>query len=254
MAIIRAEERHAETRKETKPARTQAEWLATGLSSLLCGLTVASCTPTSLVEQGIERELPKYVGPAERYDVDIEGFSARLGSADSVVAVGERVRPEGAPVIERLSLNLTGVVYDKQTERLSQVENAKLTAVVKTPDLSDFLETYRNVKEAEVMLKSPDRATLSIRPQIDQFALPAGITVDVSGQLVGEDTQLRFEVDQVSAAGIDVSAIAARRLSTAINPLADLKNLPVDVQIVSVMAAGESIGMEVVGDPSSFSP
>jgi len=194
------------------------------------------------------------VGPAERYDVEIDGFDARLGSADSVIAVGERVRPDGDPVIERLSLDLTGVVYDKQAERLSQVENARLTAVVKTPDLSDFLETYRNVKEAEVMLKSPDRATLSIRPQIDQFALPSGITVDVSGQLVGDETQLRFEVDQVSAAGIDVSAIAARRLSDAINPLADLKNLPVEVEIVSVVAAGESIGMEVVGDPSSFSP
>ncbi len=51
-----------------------------------------------------------------------------------------------------------------------------------------------------------------------------------------------------------MSAIAARRLSDAINPLADLENLPIEVEIVSVVAAGESIGMEVVGDPSSFSP
>ncbi len=237
-----------------RPGRTQTGRLTIGLSSLLCGLATVGCTPASLVEQGIERALPKYVGPAERYDVEINGFDARLGSADSVIAVGERVRPDGAPVIERLSLDLTGVVYDKQAERLSQVENARLTAVVKTPDLVDFLETYRNVKEAEVMLKSPDRATISIRPQIDQFALPSGVTVDVSGQLVGDETQLRFEVDQVSAAGIDVSAIAARRLSDAINPLADLENLPIEVEIVSVVAAGESIGMEVVGDPSSFSP
>ena len=232
-----------------------AVWLGVGLSSLLSGgLFLAGCTPTNLVEQGIERELPKYVGPAERYDVEIEGFDAKLGSADSVVAVGERVRPEGAPVIDRLALNLTGVVYDKQAERLSQVGSAELTAVVKTPDLSDFLESYRNVKEAEVMLQSPNRATLRIRPQIDQFALPQGVTVDVGGELVGEGTQLRFEVDSVSAAGIDVSAIAASRLSEAVNPLADLKNLPIEVEIVSVVAAGESIGLEVVGDPSSFSP
>ncbi len=238
-----------------KRQENSAVWIGVGLSSLLFGgLFFASCTPTSLVEQGIERELPKYVGPAERYNVEIEGFDARRGSADSVIAVGERVRPEGAPVIERLALDLTDVVYDRQTERLSQVGNARLTAVVKTPDLSDFLETYRNVREAEVMLQSPNRATLRIRPQIDQFALPQGVTVDVSGELVGEATQLRFEVDSVSAAGIDVSAIAASRLSKAINPLADLKNLPIDVEIVSVVAAGESIGMEIVGDPSSFSP
>ncbi len=239
----------------TYPHKRSALWLGIGFSNLLLGgLLLASCTPTSLVEQGIERELPKYVGPAERYDVEIEGLDAGLGSADSVVAVGERVRPEDAPVIERLALTLTGVVYNRQTERLSQVDGVRLTAVVKTPDLSDFLENYRNVREAEVMLQSPNRATLRIRPQIDQFALPSGMTVDVSGELVGEATQLRFEVDSVSAAGINVSAIAADRLSDAINPLADLKNLPIDVDIVSVVAAGESIGMEVVGDPRSFSP
>ncbi len=236
-----------------RPAQSLSVRLGGSLSSLFIGgLLFVGCTPTSLVEQGIERELPKYVGPAERYDVEIEGLDARLGSANSVVAVGERVRPEGAPVIERLALDLVDVVYDKQAERLSQVGSARLTAVVKTPDLSDFLETYRNVREAEVTLQSPNRATLRIRPQIDQFALPQGVTVDVSGELVGEGTQLRFEVDGVRAAGIDVSAIAASRLSEAINPLADLNNLPIDVEIVSVVAAGESIGMEVVGDPSSF--
>ena len=228
--------------------------LTVRLLSIVCGLFLASCTPTSLVEQGIERELPKYVGPAERYDVEIEGLNAKQGSADSVVAVGERVQPESSPVIERLALHLSGVVYDRQAERLSSVENVSLTAVVKAQDLSDFLETYRNVREAKVTLQAPDRATLRIRPQIDQFALPNGVTVDVGGELVGKDTQLRFEVDSVSAAGIDVSGFAARRLSEAINPLADLKDLPIEVEIVSIVAAGESIGMEVIGDPKSFSP
>jgi hypothetical protein len=56
----------------------------------------------------------------------------------------------------------------------------------------------------------------------------------------------------VSAAGFDLSAIAARRLSDVINPLADLQNLPIDVEITSVIAAGETIGLEVVGDPASL--
>lgn len=222
--------------------------VTTGLLNALLG----GCTPTSLVEQGIERELPKYVGPAERYDVEIEGFSAKAGTAESVVAVGERVRPEGAPVIDRIALDLQGVVYDKSTERLSQVESAQLTAVIKTPDLATFLETYRNVQEAEVFLRSPNEATLSIRPQVGNYSVPPGITVDVTGELVGEGTQLRFEVSEVSAAGIDLSAIAATSLSNAVNPLADLENLPIRVEVTSVMVAGESIGLEVTGDPSSF--
>ena len=102
------------------------------------------------------------------------------------------------------------------------------------------------------MLRSPNEATIRLRPQIGGLALPQGITVDVSGELVGQATQLRFEVNEVGAAGMDLSGIAARRLSDIINPLADLENLPVDVEITSVIAAGETIGLEVVGDPVSF--
>ena len=224
-----------------------------GIAVGLSGCLVAGCTPTNLVEQGIERELPKYVGPAESYDVDIEGLSVSAGTAESVVAVGERVKPEGAPVIDRLELDLRGVVYNKSAEKLTQVDGALLTAVIKTPDLADFLESYRNVDEAEVVLRSPNEATLRIRPQIGNYSVPPGITVDVTGELVGEDTQLRCDVSEVSAAGIDVSAIASSRLSDAVNPLADLKNLPVRVEITSVVVAGETIGLEVVGDPQSFS-
>ena len=226
--------------------------VAIASSCLLSGV-LSGCTPTSLVEQGIERELPKYVGPAEKYDVEIEGLDVGAGSAETVTAVGERVRPEGAPVIDRLALDLSGVVYDKEAEKLTRVDGARLTAVIKTPDLADFLETYRNVNEAVVILRSPDEATLSIRPQLGDYSVPPGVTVDVTGDLVGDGTQVRFEVTQVSAAGIDVSAIASRRLSNAINPLADLKNLPIEVDIASVVVAGETIGLEVVGDPKSFS-
>ncbi|MGB3570924.1 MAG: DUF2993 domain-containing protein [Phormidesmis sp.] len=223
-----------------------------GLAMMMAS-TLVGCTPANLVEQGIERELPKYVGPAEKYDVEIEGLNIISGSAETVTAVGERVRPAGAPVIDRLSLDLQGVVYDKQSERLTQVNNARLMAVIKTPDLADFLETYRNVNEAEVILNSPNEATLRVRPQLGDYSVPPGITVDVTGILVGDGTQLRFEVSDVSAAGIDISAIASQRLSNAVNPLADLKNLPIRVEITSVVVAGETIGLEVVGDPSSFS-
>ncbi|MGC1309442.1 MAG: DUF2993 domain-containing protein [Phormidesmis sp.] len=222
-------------------------------AGILASGLMGGCSPANLVAQGIERELPKYVGPADSYDVKIDGLTVQSGSAESVIAVGERVRPDGAPVIDRLELDLQGVVYDKDANKLSQVNAARLTAVIKTDDLDEFLEAYRNVRSAEVMLRSPNTATIRVQPEIGGFALPAGTTVDVTGQLIGQQDQLRFDVSEVSAAGFDLSAIAAPRLSDVINPLADLQNLPIPVEITSVMVAGETIGLEVVGDPSSFS-
>lgn len=234
----------------SKPTR----WLLSSAAVLGLAITsFVSCTPASLVEQGIENELPKYVGPAESYDVKIEGLNVVSGSANSVIAIGERVKPDGAPTIDRLVLDLQGVIYSREQNKLSQVNSAKLTAVIKSYDLADFLESNRNVRSAEVILRSPDRATLRLQPNLGGFALPQGVTVDVAGQLVGEDTQLRFEIDEVSAAGLDLSSVVAKRLSTLVNPLADLEDLPVSVEITSVVVAGESIGLEVVGDPDSFS-
>ena len=238
----------------SQSANKTVKWLLAGVATVgLITVSVISCTPESLVEQGIERELPKYVGPAESYDVDITGLKVAAGSADSVVAVGERVQPEGSPVIDRLALDLQGVVYDRKAERLSKVEGARLTAVIKSYDLADFLESDRNVRSAEVILRSPNRATLRIQPDLGRFVLPTGVTVDVKGELIAEGTQLSFEIDEVSAAGLDLSSMVARRLSALVNPLADLKELPVSVEITSVVVAGESIGLEVVGDPESFS-
>jgi hypothetical protein len=239
-------------KKLTLYCKRSRSYFGTLAMATLSGLLLVGCNPSNLVAQGIERELPKYVGPADSYDVQIEGLKVNAGSADNVVAVGERVRPEGAPVIERLQLELADVVYDRQAERLSKVGAARLTAVIRTNDLADFLEGYRNVREAEIFLQSPDQATIRVRPQIGNLSVPEGVTVNVTGRLVGDGTQLRFEVSDVSAAGFDLSAIAARRLSDLINPLADLQNLPVEVEITSIMAAGETIGLEVVGDPASF--
>ena len=242
--------------KESWPSLSSklTRWILAGTASLgLIAFGIVSCTPASLVEQGIERELPKYVGPAENYDVQIKGLKITSSSADSVIAVGERVQPEGAPAIDRLQLDLQGVVYDRRQEKLSQVDAARLTAVIKSYDLADFLESDRNIRSAEVILRSPNRATLRIQPDLGNFILPKGVTVDVTGTLIGEGTQLSFEVDEVSAAGLDLSSMVARRLSDLINPLADLKELPISVEITSVIVAGESIGLEVVGDPDSFS-
>lgn len=233
-------------------AHTSAKRTVSLALTVLSALLLGGCNPANLVAQGIERELPKYVGPADNYDVDIDGLSVKEGSAERVVAVGDRVRPQGAPVIERLSLELENVVYDREAERLREVGSARLMAVIKTPDLEAFLEDYRNVREAEVLLRSPDEATIRLRPQVGNLSVPRGVTVNVSGQLVGSDTQLRFEIDEVTAGGFDLSSIAARRLSDVINPLADLQNLPVEVEVQSVVVAGETIGLEVVGDPKSF--
>ena len=61
---------------------------------------------------------------------------------------------------------------------------------------------------------------------------------------------------RLAAAALVASLLSGTALAETVLkvvPLADLKNLPIQVAITSVIVAGETIGLEVIGAPSSFS-
>ncbi|MBE9078246.1 DUF2993 domain-containing protein [Romeria aff. gracilis LEGE 07310] len=234
------------------PANKTVSGIISGTALVLTATVLASCSPAGYVERGIERELPKYIGPADSYDVDIEGLQLRSNQADRVFAVGERVRPDGSPVLDRLELELRGVEFNRDQGRLERVESAGAVALVRPDDLAVFLANSRNVQDAEIALLPPNQATIRVRPSIGEFNAPPGVTVDIAGELVGSGSQLSFDVSSVRAAGINLGSGVAQRLSREINPLADLSGLPVTLTIKDVRVDDGAIRVEVTGDPSSF--
>lgn len=215
-------------------------------------LLIAGCTPSGVVERQIESQLPKYIGPAAAYDVEIEGLQVRNNAADRVYVTGERVSPDNAPVLDRLELELLGVRYNRDESRLEQVDSAQAAVSIMGNDLATFLEAQDTILEADLALHPPDRATISIRPTLGSFSAPPGITIDAEGQFTGAGSQIRFEVDEVRAAGINLGNIAAQGISREINPLVDLGGLPVRVEIKSISVNREAVQIEVIGDPTSF--
>lgn len=219
---------------------------------LLALLLWTGCVPTGQVERGLERELPKLLGPADSYDVQIEGLRARSGEAEHITVVGERVRMDGVPVVERLDLDLRGVTYDRGEKRLERVESARATARITASALAIFLGAQRNVRDATVALRAPDEATIRVRPEFGGVALPRGVTAEVTGRLEARDGRVHFVVSEVEAAGFDLGAAAARRLSDAINPLVDLTEEEVDLRVTAVRVEDGAIQLDAEGDPSGL--
>lgn len=211
------------------------------------------CNPVeALVERGIERELPGAIGPADRYTVDIAGLNTGTGEAERVSVAGERVRPEAAPVLDRLELALSGVRYDRETERLDRVAHAQATARILPADLTAFLETQRNVREATLTLLPPDGATLRLRPELGGIALPPGVAVEMTGRLVSEGGRVRFDVSELQAGGVNLGSLAARRLSESINPIVDLSDLLTSLQVTGVRVDEGAVWIEATGDPTGL--
>lgn len=238
-------------RRSAPPSRPPGALPRTALALALLGLP--ACSPsTDLVERGIEGELQRVVGPAEAYDVEIEGLRGGDGEADRVTALGERVRLEGAPTVDHIELELLDVRYDRERERLESIGSARARATITASDLAGFLEQQGSVEDADVRLEEPDRVLARLRPDLGGLPLPPGLVVEIAGRVLGSGSHIRFEIAQVDAAGFPFGDELAGSLSRLINPLVDLSEMPIAFEVTAVRVADGELELEAVGDSTSL--
>lgn len=218
-------------------------------AALLSLLALAGCNPVDgLVERGLEARLPEVIGPADHYAVDVVGLDLGSGEAERVTVVGERVRPADAPVLDRLDLVLSGVRYDQEAERLDRVDDARGTVRVRAADLTAFLDAHRHVRGASLTLRPPDGATLRFRPEAGGYALPEGVAVELAGRLVAEGGHVRFDVEAVRAAGLNLGRTVAARLDREINPVVDLTGGRMRLSVTGLAVETDAVVLTAMGD------
>lgn len=217
---------------------------------ILAVISLTGCTP--IVENSLKQQLSKKIGPAKNYDVKIDGLELGTGEADQVAIVGQRVQPQGAPVIDRLTIDLRDIKYNRKEKHLERLVGIAATAQIKASDIATFLETQRNLPNTSVSLWPPDRATVRVRKDLSLLGrkLPVGLTADASGQLSKTNDRIYFTVSDVRAAGINLGDQPAQLLSQAINPLVDLSDLPLDVSIKTLRVENNTVQIELTGDPA----
>lgn len=218
---------------------------------LLAAALVAGCNPVAnQAEAALERRLPEIIGPADSYDAEIKGLRALSGEAERVTVVGERVRPEDTPVLERLVLEMQDVKYDRSSNRIERVHHAGATATLRPEDLATFLERNRNVRDVTITLLSPDQASIRMRPSIGGLDLPGMVTVE--GRLVADSTTVRFEVERLVALGLNLGETAARRLSEEINPVVDFSDMPARLRVTNARVEQGAIRIQATGNPTGL--
>lgn len=204
------------------------------VAALLAVLWVASgCSPTGIAEDTLVRQLPRVIGPADAYTVDVTGLNARTGEADRVTIQGVGVRPEGSPVIRRLDVDVRDLQVNRSTRKLTRVGSARTTARVAASDLADFLNQRDDVRDATVTLRPPDAIVLRVRPVVRGLTIPGG-TVEAAGRLVAEDGVVRFDIETVRALGVGLGRTVARRLADQLNPVADLRSTRAHLRVTDV--------------------
>lgn len=212
-------------------------------------LVLVGCgQPTgSSVSRAIERELPRVVGPAQSYNVDVQGIRGDT-YAESVTATGKRVHPSGSPVLDTVEVELKDVTYDPTAKQVQKIGSAKATISVLPEDVADYLAANRNMQDVTVTFDTPDRVTVRLRPKTALPDVPPNSVIDLSGSLAGEDSHVNFQITQFRTGGVDLPAAAADQLDEVMSPLIDLSSMPIALDVAGVHVEEGVAVVQVTGE------
>ena len=216
---------------------------------LALALLTSGCSVSGRVASEIEAVLPEAIGPAESYDVTVEGASLRTSSAERVEIVGLRVAREGAPVIDRFEAVLDDVAFDRDKKEVSSVGRARATARVLAPDLEAYLSAQGQVSRATLTLAEPDEVLVRVRGELADYEVP--VDLEIRGRFVTNAGRVDLDISGVKAGPISVNG-AASNLERQINPVLDLTDDDIALTVTAVRVEGGALVLEAAGDLSGL--
>ena len=217
----------------------------TGATVLSLALWLAGCATVvdTRVEQLIAAELPRVIGAAARYDVNVDGAreTGEIIDIRRVRIVGERVERAGSPVLERIDVTMTDLVVDRKEKRLQNLGTADASALLLPADIAAFLDARPGLDNVRVALFPPSEITIESQFAIGGFALPRSTGAKIRGRLIASDGRLIMEIIDLRVAGFPVGTIPSIVAEKLMNPLVDLSTLPATARITSVQVMPDAV-------------
>ena len=225
-------------------------------AGILCGaLWLGGCASMvdSRFEQIIGAELPRVVGPAARYEVNVAGarVNGEIADLKQVRALGERVARERSPVLDRVEVTMADVVVNRAEKRLLSLRAADANVRVLPSDIAAFLDAKPGLDNVTVALQPPYEMTVETQFAVAGFALPRFARSKVRGRLVVSGGTLIMEVADLRIAGYPTGTIPAIVLETLINPIVDLSALPAPSRVTSVQVTPDAVLLTASGTQTS---
>jgi len=203
----------------------------------------------SRVEQIIGVELPRVMGPAARYEVNVAGarVNGEITDLKQVRASGDRVARDGSPVLDRVEVTMADVVVDRNAKRVLSLRAAEAYVRVLPSDVAAFLDAKPGLENVTVALLPPYEMTVEAQLAVAGFTLPRFARTKVRGRLVVSDGNLIMEIADLRLAGYPTGTIPAIVLEKLINPLVDLSALPAPSQVTSVQVTPDAVLLTASG-------
>lgn len=192
-------------------------------------------------EGAIRDMLPRYVGPADKYAVDVGGKTSAMtrGRFRRVRIDGTNVRLTPQLTVAALGLDLTDVAVDPRAGRLEAVGAAGFSARIAEPELNRYVGDRRpGMRDLRVSCGTDGLLTVRARPEV--LGYPT-LPVQVRGTLRPREdgARLDFVPDSARVSVVPLPRFVVDHLVGRLNPVVDLSEgvaLPVTVRSTSVQA------------------
>ena len=201
-----------------------------------CGSTIAGCSSLSsqtIAEHKIADDLPSALGPAQNYQVHIDGdaFALTRGRARRVTVKGIEVRVSPSLTLDTLDFIADDVSFDKAQKRLDHVGSVTFVGTIGERNLTEYLDASSPQRTYTVRLRQSDvQAILPLRYG------PLHTSASVAGTLAPETfagNMLDFTADSARLSILPVPAFLVNKELADINPVVDLSKAKVPISIQS---------------------
>jgi len=182
--------------------------------------------------------LPSVLGPAEHYEVQVDGdpFALSRGRAKAVHIQGVRVRLSPALTADALNIDAEDVSFDRASRRLDHIGRATFSATLTQEQLTDYLGRSKPLLPGLVVtLRRSD-----VEARVPVSALGLHTTAALSGRLApnaGDPSRLDFVADGAQIGVVPLPAGLANIALDQLNPVVALTGLKVPLSVT-----GTSVG------------
>ncbi len=237
----------------TFPKRPRRRLLAITIPTFFVAITgCGSLSPQTVAAHKIADALPTVLGPAQHYDVQVEGDAAALtrGRARRVRVEGQQVQIAPDVTLDRLDFTAQDVSFDTKAKRLSHVGRVDFVGTLGQANLDSYLARSGAHPGLAVMLRQND-----LQVDLPISAGPVHTHVVVTGTAVPTvpgGSAVSFIADRARLSILPVPVFLVNQALDRINPVVDLSRFKAPVALQSADVAQQTLTLRGTADLDSL--
>ena len=199
--------------------------------------------------------LPSVLGPAVRYDVQVDGdpFALTRGRARAVHVQGIGVQLSPSLTLDTLNADVEDVSFDTKTRKLSHLGRTAITASLGQENLSRYLAQAKSAVPGLVITLLPD----AVEAQVPVSALGLQTTAELTGSLrpdASDPGKLDFVASGAQLGSVPVPAGLVNIALDTVNPLLDLSTLRAPLTITDARVQNRQLTLSGTANLSGLVP